>query len=68
MKIIQFSVGDYLFLKKKHPCGSNIFRPARLGSDVKIVCKKCGKDITIKREALEKMIKNVIPYKEYESN
>ena len=61
MEIIHFSVGDSLILKKKHPCSSDIFRVMRGGSDVRIICTKCNRDLTIPREKLEKMIKKVIP-------
>ena len=61
MSIIHFSVGDSLILKKKHPCSSDAFRVMRGGSDVRIICKNCGRDLTIPREKLEKMIKKVIP-------
>jgi len=60
MAIIHFSVGDRLMLKKKHPCSSDIFKVMRGGSDVRIICDKCGRDLTIPREKLEKMIKKVI--------
>ena len=59
MPIIQFSVGDTLFLKKKHPCSSDCFKVMRVGSDVRIVCKLCGRDLTLSREKLEKTIKRV---------
>ena len=60
MKIIKFSVGDTLIMKKKHPCGSDSFTVMRVGSDIRIVCQGCQRDLTIQREALEKMIKKVI--------
>jgi hypothetical protein len=58
--IIRFDVNDKLCLKKKHPCGSDVFTVARGGSDVRIICDGCGRDITLEREMLEKMIKKVI--------
>ena len=58
--IIRFDTNDKLRLKKKHPCGTDIFTVARCGSDVRIVCDGCGRDLTIARESLEKMIKTVI--------
>lgn len=58
--IIRFETKDKLRLKKKHPCGTDIFTVARSGSDVRIVCDGCGRDLTLAREALEKMIKSVI--------
>ena len=60
MRIIKFSVGDTLIMKKKHPCSSDSFTVLRVGSDVRIVCRGCGRDLTLSRENLEKMIKKVI--------
>ena len=61
MRIIKFSVGDTLVMKKKHPCSSDTFTVLRIGSDVRIVCTGCGRDLTLDREAAERMIKRVIP-------
>jgi len=57
---IIFGVGDLLLMKKKHPCSSDIFKVMRGGTDVRVVCQGCGRDMTISRESLEKMIKKVI--------
>ena len=54
MVIPGFSVGDKLQLKKKHPCSADVFNVVRCGSDVRIVCTGCGRDLTLGREALEK--------------
>ena len=62
MSIIYFSVGDKLILKKKHPCSSVEFKVMRGGSDVRIICTGCGRDLTVQREKLEKMIKKVISF------
>ena len=59
MIIPKFGVGDKLELKKKHPCGSFLFTVVRTGSDVRIICDGCGRDMTIPREKLEKAIKHV---------
>lgn len=61
MQIIRFAVGDRLLMKKKHPCSSDVFHVMRVGSDVRLVCTGCGRDMTFPREALEKMIKKVLP-------
>lgn len=60
MQIPKFFVGDTLELKKQHPCGEKLFSVLFCGSDVKIKCKKCGRDLTLERIKLEKMIKRVI--------
>ena len=60
MAIVRFNVGDRLKMKKKHPCGADTFTVLRSGSDVRILCVGCGRDLTIERENLERMIKSVI--------
>lgn len=59
--IIRFGVQDKLFLKKKHPCGSEVFTVLKCGTDVKIICDGCGRELIIEREAIEKSIKRVLP-------
>lgn len=60
MAIIRFSVGDTLIMKKKHPCSSDRMKVLRVGSDVRVICEGCGRDMLLQREALEKSIKKVI--------
>ncbi|MBQ3638536.1 MAG: DUF951 domain-containing protein [Clostridia bacterium] len=61
MNIPKISVGDLLELKKKHPCGSSVFEVLRTGSDIRIVCKGCGRDLVLPREKLEKAIRKIRP-------
>ena len=58
--IIKISVGDTLELKKQHPCGNKLFEVARTGSDIRIICKSCGRDMTLPREKLERAVKKVM--------
>lgn len=60
MQIIKLSVGDILELKKPHPCGGKIFKVLRVGSDVRVVCQNCGRDMFLNRVKLEKSIKAFI--------
>ena len=53
-------VGDILTMKKPHPCGTNRMRVLRVGSDIRILCLGCGRDVTVPREKLEKNIKRVL--------
>ncbi len=59
-KILKLSVGDILEMKKNHPCGANRYTVMRVGSDVRIVCCGCARDITMPREKLERAVKKVI--------
>jgi len=60
MEIKKFEVGDILEMKKAHPCGSHQMRVLRVGSDIRILCLGCGRDVTVPREKLEKNIRRVI--------
>ncbi len=61
MKIIPIHVGDVLELKKPHPCGEKHFKVLRTGSEVRIVCIGCGRDMVLDRLKLEKAVKSVTP-------
>jgi len=58
--IIKLQPNDRIKLKKKHPCGGDVFRIVRVGSEVRIICESCGRDMTMERIKLEKAIKQMI--------
>lgn len=58
--ILKLSVGDIIEMKKNHPCGAKLFKILRVGSDIRIVCEKCGRDIVLDRIKLEKSIKKIV--------
>ena len=55
-------VGDILEMKKPHPCSpkSTRFKVMRIGSDIRIVCESCGRDLTLPRVKLEKSIRHIV--------
>ena len=59
MVIPKIAVGDTLTLKKKHPCGASDFEVLRVGSDIRMICRGCGRDLTMPREKLEKAIRRI---------
>ena len=61
MSIIRMKVGDILELRKPHPCGEHRFRVMRVGSEVRIICLGCGRDMTLDRVKLEKATRKHIP-------
>ena len=58
--IAKIAEGDRLQMKKKHPCGGDLFDVLRVGSDLRIRCEKCGRDLTLPRGQIEKNIRRVI--------
>ena len=59
--VVALAVGDTVEMRKKHPCGSELFTVLRVGSDVRIRCLGCQRDLTLERVKLEKTIRKVIP-------
>ncbi|MBR2335058.1 MAG: DUF951 domain-containing protein [Clostridia bacterium] len=60
IEILKINAGDVLELKKPHPCGNKLFKVIRVGSDVRIVCLECGRDMTLDRIKLEKATKKIL--------
>ena len=56
-----FSVGDIVILKKKHPCGSFRWEVLRVGQDIRIRCKECGRMVMLSRRDLEINLKSIEP-------
>ena len=57
---MDIQVGDKLKMKKKHPCGTDIFSVTRIGMDFKLKCDGCGHEVMIPRSKAEKAIKKII--------
>lgn len=53
-------IGDTLLMKKKHPCGGELFAVTRIGADFRIRCIKCGREVMLERVKVEKNIKKII--------
>ncbi|MBE6545959.1 MAG: DUF951 domain-containing protein [Ruminococcaceae bacterium] len=61
MNIIKFQIGDIVELKKPHPCGTKRFKVMRVGSEMRIICEGCGRDMVMDRLKLEKATKKLFP-------
>lgn len=57
---MELRLNDTVMLKKPHPCGESAFLILRVGMDLKLKCKKCGREFLIPRWKAEKMIRSVI--------
>ena len=60
MEILHFALGDLLEMKKPHPCGARVMRVMRVGSDMRVVCTGCGREVMLPRAKIEKNIKKVV--------
>lgn len=53
-------IGDKLLMKKKHPCGNDVFTVTRIGMDFRLKCDGCGHEVMIPRVKAEKGLKKII--------
>ncbi len=60
MESKQYKLNDIVILKKGHPCGTNEWEIVRLGADIKLKCRGCGRLIFMPRIEFNKKIKKVI--------
>ena len=56
----EYTVGDYVKLKKPHPCGSQTWEILRTGADFRLRCTGCGHQIMVPRKLVEKNTREVI--------
>ncbi len=57
---LPLKIGDVVRLKKGHPCGANEWEIIRLGADIRLKCRGCGRTIMIPRSRLERRIKGFV--------
>ncbi len=57
-------LNDRLRLRKPHPCGSYEWTVVRLGADIGLECKGCGRRVMLTRRELARRLKtNLTPHK-----
>ena len=62
--IENFNLGDIVYMKKQHPCGTHEFEVIRVGADVKIKCTGCERIIMLPRSKFVKGAKKIIQIQE----
>jgi len=54
-------LNDHLRLRKSHPCGSYEWIVTRLGADIGLECKGCGRRVLLTRRELVRRLKVMLP-------
>jgi len=57
-------LNDVVRMRKPHPCGSYEWKVTRLGADIGLVCKTCGRRVMLTRRELARRTKSIIPQEE----
>ena len=55
-----FKLNDDVIMRKHHACGTNLWTITRMGVDIKIKCKNCGREIMMDRLEFQKKLKKVV--------
>ncbi len=56
----KYELGSKVIMKKQHPCGTNEWEIVRVGADIKIKCRACGRTVLIPRIEFNKKLKKII--------
>jgi hypothetical protein len=55
-EVLQLYIGDVLRLRRTHPCGSDTWLVDRLGADIGLRCRGCGRHVLLARRTLERRL------------
>jgi len=53
-------IGDVVQLRRPHPCGSREWLVDRLGADIGLRCRGCGRHVLLERRALEARLRGFV--------
>jgi hypothetical protein len=57
---VQVELGDIVRMRKPHPCGGYEWTVVRLGTDIGLVCSKCGRRVLLPRGKFNKRLKTIV--------
>ena len=57
---IKIMLGDQVRMRKRHPCGGEVWEVVRTGMDIRIKCLTCGRRVLLPRAEFERQLKQVV--------
>jgi hypothetical protein len=51
--VLELLLGDVIRLRKPHPCGGSDWLVDRLGADIGLRCRTCGRHVLLERRQVE---------------
>ncbi|MDI6713023.1 MAG: DUF951 domain-containing protein [Anaerosomatales bacterium] len=58
--IVPVRIGDVVRLKKPHPCGANEWEVTKLGMDIGLKCRGCGRAVRLLRYDFDRRFRGYI--------
>jgi hypothetical protein len=56
----EVKVGDQVQMRKKHPCGSDVWVIYRIGADIGMRCAGCDRRVLLARPVFYKRLKHIL--------
>ncbi len=53
---LELLLGDVLRLRRPHPCGGSEWLVDRLGADIGLRCRQCGRHVLVERRTVERRL------------
>lgn len=53
---LELFLGDVLRLRRPHPCGGSEWLVDRLGADIGLRCRTCGRHVLVERRTVERRL------------
>jgi len=57
---LEILLGDVVRLRRRHPCGGNVWLVDRLGADIGLRCQGCQRHVLIERRVLERRLEGFV--------
>ena len=54
--VLVLHLGDVIRLRRPHPCGSDLWTVDRLGADIGLRCRGCGRHVMLERSRIEQRL------------
>jgi hypothetical protein len=58
--VLELLLGDVVRLRRPHPCGGSEWQIDRLGADIGLRCRTCGRHVLVERRQLERRLEGFI--------
>lgn len=58
--VLELFLGDVVRLRRAHPCGSSEWLVDRLGADIGLRCRGCGRHVLLERRLLERRLTDFV--------
>ena len=59
-EIPKIDVGNVVQLRKAHPCGDDVWLVTRVGADIGLQCRTCGRRVMLDRLVFERRLRRVL--------